>query len=97
MQLSLLRCFSTLSCAIRFIVTVEIASVFGVTQHERKVAKKQETPEMARPEQPRNAPRQKLQNIPHPEVQSAVERAPQKIPFTQTFRKEKLERTQTPH
>jgi hypothetical protein len=43
-----------LFCAIRFIVTVEIASVFGVTERERKVAKKQEKPEMARTEKPEN-------------------------------------------
>jgi hypothetical protein len=46
--------FSMLFCAIRFIVTVEIASVFGVTERERKVAKKQEKPEMARTEKPEN-------------------------------------------
>ena len=48
--------FSTLWCAIRFIVRVELASVFGVTEHERKVAKKQKTIEMARHEEPKNPP-----------------------------------------
>jgi hypothetical protein len=51
-----------LFCAIRFIVTVEIASVFGVTERERKVAKKQEKPEVARTEKPKNQPRKRLQN-----------------------------------
>jgi hypothetical protein len=46
--------FSTLSCAIRFIVTVEIASVFRRNQRERKVAKKQKIHEMARYGQPEN-------------------------------------------
>jgi len=41
-----LAAFSTHSCAIHFIATVEIASVIWGNNHERKVAKEQEVPEM---------------------------------------------------
>src|SRR4030066_259379 len=79
--------FSTLSCAIRFIATVEIASVFGVTRHECKVAKKQKIPEMARPDKHENPPQDKLHDSSGSEIQNATWHAPQKIPSSEKVRK----------
>jgi hypothetical protein len=87
--------FSTLSCAIRFIATVEIASVFGVARHERKVAKKQKIPEMVRPDERENPPQEKLQNSSDSEIQNATWHASQKIPSSEKVRKRNPQRTQT--